>query len=264
MPENGWKQNAAMHTETKTIYIHQSNIDVYKAMATDEYLLQCVSSGNYCAAVHVYSWLQPCITLGRFTPSDIIKNNCSINITRRITGGNALYHKDDIAYAVIVKLGDNKNIGLELYQSVSEVIQKTLSEFQINTKLISNDRNITNRRLPCNETFSRCELMYFDEKKATAAAQKNNRLAILQQGSIYLNHQPEAINKYLKNNSGIVNASNEVNIDKNCFMKRLEFLLAKKFKVEQKDCKSHNVQSFIDNLIENKYRNDEWVWQNFR
>ena len=40
MPENGWKHNEEMLTENKTIYIYQSNIDVYKAMATDEYLFK--------------------------------------------------------------------------------------------------------------------------------------------------------------------------------------------------------------------------------
>lgn len=253
-----------MHTKNKTLLIHQSNIDVYKAMATDEYLLQCISSGEYSAAVHIYSWLHPCITLGRFTPSDIIKENCDINITRRITGGNALYHKDDIAYAVVVKLGNNKNIGLEICRNISEIIQKTFHDFQIDTKLVLNERNITNRRLPCNETFSRCELVYSNEKKAAASAQKNNRLAILQQGSVYLNHQPENINKYLKNGSDIVNTSNKASINKNYFIQRLEFSLTKEFEIEHKYCDLCKSQTFINNLIASKYRNNEWIWQNFR
>lgn len=254
----------AMHMGTKTIYIHQSNIDVYNAMATDEYLLQCVSYGEYSAAVHIYSWLHPCITLGRFTPSDVIKKNCEINITRRITGGNALYHKDDVAYAVAVKLGDNKNIGLEICKNISEVIQKVFYEFKIDTNLILNEQNIANRRLPCNKTFSRCELVYYNGEKAAASAQKNNRLAILQQGSVYLNHQPENINKYLNDTSDIVNAPNNININKSHFMRRLESSMVKKFGVEQKHREPQNFQLFIDNLIKNKYRNDEWVWQNFR
>lgn len=253
-----------INTETKTICIHQQNIDVYNAMAIDEYLLECVSSGKYSAALHIYSWARPCITLGRFTPSDVIKENCDINVTRRITGGNALYHKDDIAYAVVVKLGDNKNIGLKLCKSISEVIQKTLYEFQIDTKLILKERNITNRRLPCNETFSRCELVYSNEKKAAASAQKNNRLAILQQGSVYLNHQPENINKYLKNASGIVNAPNEMSVNKDLFMEKLEISMTERFEIKQAHNECRDFQFSIDNLIKNKYRNDEWVWQNFR
>ena len=209
MPENGWKYNEEMLTENKTIYIHQSNIDVYKAMATDEYLLQSVSAGKYSTAIHVYSWLQPCITLGRFTPSDILKKPCSIDVTRRI------------AYSVVIKLDDNKNIGLELCKKISEIIQTVFSGFLIDTRLILKERNLNDRRIPCNETFSRCELVYNDEKKAAAAAQKNNRIAILQQGSIYLNHKPENINKYLNQPTGIVNAVNKVNVDKSIFMQKL-------------------------------------------
>ncbi|MBQ2124653.1 MAG: lipoate--protein ligase family protein, partial [Spirochaetales bacterium] len=121
------KHNVEMLTENKTLYVYQSDIDVYNAMAIDEYLLQCVSSGEYSTAVHIYSWGRPGITLGRFTPSDVIKTPCSIDVTRRITGGNALYHKDDIAYGIVMKLSDNKNVGLELCKKVSKIIQNVFS-----------------------------------------------------------------------------------------------------------------------------------------
>lgn len=264
MPENGWKHNEEMLTENKTIYIHQSNIDVYKAMATDEYLLQSVSAGKYSTAIHVYSWLQPCITLGRFTPSDILKKPCSIDVTRRITGGNILYHENDIAYSVVIKLDDNKNIGLELCKKISEIIQTVFSDFLIDTRLILKERNLNDRRIPCNETFSRCELVYNNEKKAAASAQKNNRIAILQQGSIYLNHKPENINKYLNQPTGIVNAVNKVNVDKSIFMQKLGKLFAENFDVQQNGIRLCDEKIFIDNLISDRYRKDEWIWQNFK
>ena len=136
MPENGWKYNEEMLTENKTIYIHQSNIDVYKAMATDEYLLQSVSAGKYSTAIHVYSWLQPCITLGRFTPSDILKKPCSIDVTRRITGGNILYHENDIAYSVVIKLDDN---------NLEDEVSKFLEGFKM---IYCNMQNIPLRGFP--------------------------------------------------------------------------------------------------------------------
>lgn len=253
-----------MLTENKTLYICQTDIDVYNAMAIDEYLLQCVSSGEYSTAVHIYSWGRPGITLGRFTPSDVIKTPCSIDVTRRITGGNALYHKDDIAYGVVMKLSDNKNVGLELCNKVSKIIQNVFYDFNVGTQIISRERNINNRRLACNETFSRCELIYSDGKKAAAAAQKNNRTAILQQGSVYLNHKPENINEYLTDGCGVVNIQNNLNIDKNIFMQKLGTEFALKFDVRQINCSLHEKQEVIENLISKKYEAEEWVWQNFR
>jgi lipoate-protein ligase A len=260
-PVNGLKHNAEMLTKNKTLYIHQPNIDVYKAMATDEYLLQCVSDEQFTAAIHVYSWNHPCITLGRFTPSDVLKENCDIPVTRRITGGNALYHENDIAYSVVIKLDENKNIGLELCKKISEIIQTIFSDFQINTKLILNERNLNNRRLPCNETFSRCELI-FNNKKIAASAQKNNRLAILQQGSIYLNHQPQEINKYLNQANGIVNAIDKLDIDKSIFMQKLGKKISESFDMNPAATLSCEQEKIINNLIYQKYRTYEWIWQN--
>ena len=253
-----------MLTENKTLYVYQSDIDVYNAMAIDEYLLQCVSSGEYSTAVHIYSWGRPGITLGRFTPSDVIKTPCSIDVTRRITGGNALYHKDDIAYGIVMKLSDNKNVGLELCKKVSEIIQNVFCDFNVDTQIISRERNLNNRRLACNETFSRCELVYSDEKKAAAAAQKNNRTAILQQGSVYLNHKPENINEYLTDGCGIVNTQNNLNLDKNDFMQKLGAEFLSGFGVRQINCSLCEKQEVIKKLINKKYGAEEWVWQNFK
>ena len=86
----------------------------------------------------------------------------------------------------------------------------------------------------------------------------------MQQGSVYLNHKPENISEYLIGGSGIVNAQNNLNIDKNDFMQKLSAEFLSEFGVRQINCCLCEKQEVIKNLINKKYGAEEWVWQNFR
>jgi lipoate-protein ligase A len=87
-------------------------------------------------------------------------------------------------------------------------------------------------------------------------------LAILQQGSIYLNHQPQKINKYLNQANGIVNAIDKLDIDKSIFMQKLGKKISESFDMNPAATLSYEQEKIIDNLIYQKYRTYEWIWQN--
>lgn len=177
------------------------SIDPVDSMALDEYLFSLVSRGRYEAAVRVYGWSFPFISIGRFTPYSMFDEKkvaaSSIPIIRRITGGNALYHDQDLGYTLIFRLKEEKNIGRWLYWKIGELLQRVLLEsgLSVHPSPVS---SAASSMVPCHEMVSLYEVVTQRGEKVAGAAQKNNRLAIMQQGSLYLNHTPSRINLFLK------------------------------------------------------------------
>lgn len=80
-------------------------LDAAGQMVADLALLQSVADGGP-AALRLYRWSPPALTLGRFQPeTDVDRAACrrlGVEVARRPTGGRALLHGADLTYAVVV------------------------------------------------------------------------------------------------------------------------------------------------------------------
>lgn len=94
-------------------------------MAVDEAILEATASHSAPPTLRLYAWDPPCLSLGYAQPaSDADFARLSANgweIVRRLTGGRAILHTDELTYAVIGPQDEPRLTGsvLESYQRIS-------------------------------------------------------------------------------------------------------------------------------------------------
>ncbi len=75
-------------------------------MAIDEVLAMSVAAGQNPPTLRLYGWTPPCVTIGRFQAlADIDQNSlqeAGVDLVRRLTGGRALLHAEEVTYAVML------------------------------------------------------------------------------------------------------------------------------------------------------------------
>lgn len=80
-------------------------------MAVDEAMARAVGDDRAPATLRLYAWSAPTVSLGYLqkTPGGVDIEACrrhGIGLVRRITGGRAVLHADELTYSVAVPLGD--------------------------------------------------------------------------------------------------------------------------------------------------------------
>jgi lipoyl(octanoyl) transferase len=86
-------------------FIDTGPLDGPANMAVDEALLACFDPASSAPAFRLYGWSPPAFSLGRFQDADAVLDldKCraaGIPVVRRITGGGAIYHADEITYSL--------------------------------------------------------------------------------------------------------------------------------------------------------------------
>lgn len=81
-------------------------------MAIDEHLL--LRHGHAGEPVlRLYGWSPPSITLGRYQKIECLDRDAcrseGVSVVRRITGGGAIFHDDELTYSVVWPAGDREN-----------------------------------------------------------------------------------------------------------------------------------------------------------
>ena len=133
-----------------------------------------------------YSWFPACVSLGKNqSESTINKKYCkknNIDIVRRITGGRALLHQDELTYSFICSVDFLKDTSIK---KSYEIISGGLIE---GFKKIGLDVNFGNQKPDLNHNY--CMLLStgadlnYNNKKIVGSAQYRARGYILQHGSI--------------------------------------------------------------------------------
>ena len=95
-------------------------------MAVDEAILQAVGNGLVMPTLRLYSWKPACLSLGYAQPiGDVDTRQLeqrNWDIVRRLTGGRAILHTDELTYAVVGPQDNPHLIGgvLESYRRLSK------------------------------------------------------------------------------------------------------------------------------------------------
>ncbi|MFC1540995.1 biotin/lipoate A/B protein ligase family protein [Candidatus Latescibacterota bacterium] len=178
-------------------------------MAMDEALVTSVRKGNSSPVFRLFEWENDAITFGYSqNVSDIIDivkcKSDGIEITRRLTGGRAVYHKNEIAYSV-VGFTDDRCFGgsiIDTYGSISRILADGLKMIGIKAEISSEkpiDIPVESRKTePCFLTASRFEIT-LDGNKIVGSAQRRFKNLFIQQGSILTGPGSEKIAEYMKN-----------------------------------------------------------------
>lgn len=162
-------------------------------MALDEVLLHSVQAGTSPPVVRLYRWLPAAVTLGYSQRGDKQVNaaycqSAGIDIVRRLTGGRAVLHDQEVTYAVISRQDGLFQVGiLENYRTIAEVLLHCLKRFGLNAEIVGRHAGNPNpgavEQSACFTAPAQFEIVCAG-KKTCGSSQKREQDSFLQHGSI--------------------------------------------------------------------------------
>lgn len=171
-------------------------------MAVDGAIFQAVEKGEAPPTVRIYGWEPFCVSLGYFQDPKVEMNAEALaergwDFVMRPTGGRAVLHAEEITYSLSASR-DTGSWCKTLAQSharIGEAWAEALRDFgpRLATGAPLEDaRKGAGPGLPCFASTSRSELTH-DGRKIIGSAQRRNRTAFLQHGSIPLSSRHESL-----------------------------------------------------------------------
>jgi len=190
-------------------FINSGKLKPYENMAMDEAILFGIINKNDPPAIRVYDWDPPTVSFGyhqkikeHILPDKV--KEYGFGLVRRPTGGRAVLHYDEVTYAIISRTdGILAGSVLESYRKIGEVLLATLREIGIDAKMQNSMPSDKEQKIwvnPCFTSASKYEINY-KGKKIIGSAQIRKGNALLQHGSILLNHNQELMAELIPTNS---------------------------------------------------------------
>ncbi len=186
-----------------TIFIdYKVNNGKYNMQLDAQLLDKSIKTKQNETILRFYGWSPSCVSIGRNqNPDDINTDYCKenkIDIVRRITGGRALYHSDEVTYSFICPMSKLKN-GESVINSYKEISEAIIEGF----KLLGIELNIGNKKQnSLNNKY--CMLLStgadlcWRNKKLIGSAQYRQKDYILQHGSILFSYDKEKLKNIFK------------------------------------------------------------------
>jgi lipoate-protein ligase A len=248
--------------------------DPYYNMALDEFLLSKYEEERI-PALRIYGWQESAISIGfnQQVNDAVYLKHCkdlSIPIVRRITGGSAIFHFDEITYSIICSEQDiNCTAGIR--QSYYIICSFIISFYENLGFSAHFNAEYKPNPLPKQQStfcFSSCEVydIIINNKKIGGNAQKRRKEIILQHGSIPISLDYKLINSLIKdiprNISDIATCLERllhVKLDFEFLQNLIIKAFAQKFSVMLKPTVITPMMDVeLTKLISNKYRTDDW------
>lgn len=164
-------------------------------MAMDEAILEHMGSKKSQTTLRLYAWSPPCLSLGHAQPfSDVNKeklDSLGWDIVRRITGGRAILHTDELTYSVIGPHDEPRLAGgvLESYLCISQALLASVRKLGIDAQTVERETQSgelqKNQDPVCFEVPSNYEITS-KGKKLIGSAQARKMKGILQHGTLPL------------------------------------------------------------------------------
>ena len=165
-------------------------------MQTDEQLLEKVIDCPTTSITRIYSWSEPTVSLGYFQPTDTEIDSRLVNCprVRRLTGGGAILHDQEITYSCAVPEDHPvRKTPAALYDLVHTAIIELLGECGVTALLRMNAATVG----PCEGPDPFLCFLRSDPRdivcsghKIVGSAQRRRRGNILQHGSVMLKKSP--------------------------------------------------------------------------
>jgi lipoate-protein ligase A len=161
-------------------------------MAVDEAILEAAERDESRPTLRLYSWEPPCLSLGRAQPvADADRERLQTNgweIVRRITGGRAILHTDELTYSVTGPADEPRLAGsvLESYNRLAKALLSAMQALGLTVEVQPGKAASDGDLNPvCFEVPSTYELTVHG-KKLIGSAQARRKGGVLQHGSLPL------------------------------------------------------------------------------
>jgi len=158
-------------------------------MATDEAILKSCKERLSPPTLRLYEWSEPTLSIGCFQKAENAIKYCletGIPYVRRITGGRAVLHSDEVTYSIICSADEPLFAeGITgAYRIISRCLLETLREAGINADMhIHRAIESNSKKISCFHSPSRYEII-INNRKIIGSAQRRFKRAFLQHGSI--------------------------------------------------------------------------------
>jgi len=162
-------------------------------MALDEAILEHIGRGEALSTLRLYAWDPACLSLGHAQPfADVDVRRLQERgweVVRRLTGGRAILHTDEITYSVIAPNDDPRLAGsvLESYNRLAQALLLAVQQLNIPVEMeakVAQDAILRSNPV-CFEVPSAYEITV-DGKKLIGSAQARKKEGVLQHGSLPL------------------------------------------------------------------------------
>ena len=168
-------------------------------MAIDEAIFRETIKNKKQPTIRFYGWHPAAVSIGYFQDpqSELNLAQCGkmgVDIVRRLTGGKAVFHNDEITYCVAAGAGEKSFPAdiLGTYKVLSDCLVYGLSYLGIKANLASDCLRMKDLDLKacCFSAASRNELLVAG-RKICGSAQMRTKGGFLQHGSLLLTFDPE-------------------------------------------------------------------------
>jgi len=176
--------------QTEWAYIDTGHLSAAVNMAFDECLLNWHSQGDIPPTLRFYGWRKPTLSIGYFQRAKTInfdavkKYDCEF--VRRLTGGSAVLHDDELTYSLVISERDPgipKSV-TKAYYVLSQGILEGYRNLGVPAEFAIPEREIEQERSAiCFEKPSFYE-MVVDGKKICGNAQTRKSGVLMQHGSL--------------------------------------------------------------------------------
>jgi len=178
-------------------FLNTSFGNAFFNMAVDERLVRSVESGEFPATVRVYGWDPPAVSFGYAQrigkEVDLARaDERGIEIVRRLTGGRAVLHWNELTYSVICP-DDHPSVGgniSDVYKAISTCLVTGLQSIGVEAQLEPGRSPVPSPRgkdvtSPCFSSTSQYEITLSGRKLVGSAQRRMGRI-VLQHGSILM------------------------------------------------------------------------------
>ncbi len=156
--------------------------------------------------LRLYSWQSPSITYGfSQEPRDLIDLEAcekdGVEVAKRITGGGVLFHDQELTYSFVCSKSDiSEPSGVFVdYRNICQFLLNFYTSLGLPARYALDQADFKQRSAPdelCSAAHEKYDLV-IDGKKIGGNAQKRNRQAIFQHGSIPVSINWDFVRKYL-------------------------------------------------------------------
>jgi lipoate-protein ligase A len=171
-------------------------------MAMDEELLARAQREKTMPVLRFYGWDPPTVSLGRFQNLETAINTSAceqhgIAIVRRITGGRAVLHHQELSYCIVARNDDPlfPPSVLGTYKTIAACLVTGLRSIGIPAETVARTNRHTtlvqkhSKNASCFSSASWYELLVH-QRKILGSAQRRLSCAFLQHGSLLLDYDP--------------------------------------------------------------------------
>lgn len=159
-----------------------------------ELLDEAIQNKSKDPVFRLYAWSPKCISLGRNQKDDFITDT-DVDVVRRLTGGRALLHDDEITYSYVAPVIEGESV-VESYKHISEILIDFFKTLGVELDFGENKKVSTH--------FDYCMLLStgadvcYKGQKIIGSAQYRKQGYILQHGSILFGYDKEFLEHLFK------------------------------------------------------------------